>query len=367
MKQQISSLQAVTILVNAIVPSAVLFIPSYVILISKQDGWITVLFSTAVTVLFVFIIGDICRQSNGKPLLEWLESRLGKVLSTLIGLTLCGYYLITAASIVRQFSSYLSEQLLMTTPLLVLASIIALVAVYMAAQGIESMARVHFIVMVFFMFFVGLNVLLLWGQFDWKQFLPAFDNEPIRYAASGFMPLGWLSEVAVILLLLPYLKKTSSAAKIALWGTIVSGLLITLVTAVTITVFGTKIIGVLSYPAFAAVGTIEIGQFVERVDVLLISAWLASMFAKVSVFMFGFFQLFSQTFKIKAHVSLYVAGAALVVATAIYSWPSNVAVAEYSYITLSIYFLLNNYTVCFLIWCGLRLTRHKTKPKEAGT
>ncbi|WP_169082769.1 endospore germination permease [Paenibacillus sp. PL91] len=366
MNQRITSLQAVAIIVNTILPSSILFIPSYVIHISGQDGWISILLSVAAALLLAFVIGSICLQNNRTPLLDFLAGRFGKFVSTVIGLVMCGYYFITTVTVVRHFADYMSEQILMMTPLLLLVSIIVLVSVYMASQGIEVMARVHFIVFVFVLLFVGLNVLLLGGQYDFSQFLPVFDSTPIRLAVSGFMPLGWLSEIAALLLLLPYLEKASSARGIAIWGTLISGILISVITAVTIAVFGTKIIGAMSYPAFAAIGTIEIGQFVERVDVLLLSAWTASMFAKVSVSMFVFFHLVSDTFKIKAHPALYLAGGALVVAMALYSWPSSVAVVKYSYSTLTIFFLLNNYAVSLLIWCGLRLTRHKAKTGEAG-
>ncbi|MDQ8737428.1 endospore germination permease [Paenibacillus sp. LHD-38] len=364
MKQRITSLQATVIIVLAIVPSSLLYIPSFVIQISKQDGWISVLLTLAASLLLAVVIGYICREGERKPLLEWLRSRFGKGIATVIGLFLCGYYGITAAVVVRQFSSFMSEQTLLRTPLFMLAAIIVLVSGYIASQGIESLSRVLFVVFLFFGLSVGVNVTFIYGQLDFQQFLPIMESSPNQYIASSFMPLGCFSGIAVLLLLLPFLEKAASAVKVAVWGTVISGLLMTLVTAVTIAVFGSKIIGAITYPAFAAIGTVEIGQFIERIDVLLVSAWTASMFAQVSVFMFGFFQLVSQTFKLTAHASHYIAGGMVILSMALFAWPSSVVVAEFSYTTLTIYFLLNNYAICFLIWCGLRLTRRKARPSE---
>ncbi|WP_419872167.1 GerAB/ArcD/ProY family transporter [Candidatus Pristimantibacillus sp. PTI5] len=364
MTQRITNLQAIAIIVFAIVPSSLLYVPSFVIQISKQDGWISVLLTMAVSLLLSCVIGYICREGERRPLLEWLQSRFGKGIATVIGLVLCCYYFVTAAVVVRQFSNFMSEQTLQTTPIFMLAAIIVLVSGFTASQGQETLARVIFVVFLVFMLSLGVNLFLIWWQFDLQQFLPIIESSANQYIASGFMPLGCLSGTAVLLLFLPFLENTASAVKIAVWGTVISGLLFTLVTAVTIAVFGTEIISAMSYPAFAAIGTVEIGQFIERIDVLLVSAWTASMFAQVSIFMYGFFQLAFQTFKLKAHFSHYAAGGIGILATALFAWPNSLVVTEFSYTTLTIYFLLNNYTICLLIWCGLRWTRHKARPSE---
>lgn len=269
MKQRITTLQAIVIVVVAIVPSSLFYIPSFVIQIAKQDGWISVLLALAVSLLLAVVIGHTCMKGDRQPLLKWLQGRFGKVISTGLGLVLCVYYFVASVAIVRQFSNFMSEQALMTTPMVMLAGIIVLVSVYIASQGIESLARVIFVVFLFFMFFVGFNILLIWGQFDFNQFLPIIESPPADHMEAMLMPLGCLSEISVLLLLTPYLEKPASAIKVAIWGTAISGTIFMCVTMVTIAVFGTKIIGAISYPAFAAIGTVEIGQFIERVDVLI--------------------------------------------------------------------------------------------------
>ncbi|MGO4543174.1 endospore germination permease [Paenibacillus sp. 2TAB23] len=366
MKQRITTLEAIVIVVIAIVPSSLFYIPSFVIQIAKQDGWISVLLALVFSLLLALVIGHVCAEGNRQPLLKWLQNRFGKMISTGLGLVLCVYYFVASVVIVRQFSNFMSEQALLTTPMVMLAGIIVLVSVYIASQGIESLARVIFIVFLFFTFFVGFNMVLIWGQLDFNQFLPFIESPPSDHVEAMLMPLGCLSEIAVLLLIMPYLEKPESSIKVAIWGTAISGTIFMLVTMVTIAVFGTKIIGAISYPAFAAIGTVEIGQFIERVDVFLISAWTASMFAQVSIFTFGFFQLTEQTFKITPHFSHYAAGGIFILANALFAWPSNVVVAEFSYTTLTIYFLLNNYAVCMLIWIGLRLTKHKAMPSLEG-
>ncbi|MDQ6418653.1 endospore germination permease [Paenibacillus sp. LHD-117] len=368
MKQRITSMQGVAILVNTIVPSAVLQLPGYVIQITKQDGWITILFALLVGLMFTYLIVKICSQSNGKPFMSWMESRFGSAIAFVIGISLCGYYFLTATSVVRQFTTYVLEQLLSATPMLVIASMITLVSIYMAWQGVEAMARIHFIVLAFSFLLMGVSLFLLWGYFDWTNFLPMFETAPMRHLSAATMPIGWLSEISAVLFLLPYFEKPVQGAKAAIWGTITSAAMIALSVLIIIAVFGVKIINALSYPVFAALSMVEVGNFAERIDVFLLTAWMASMFAKVSVFLFCFMQLLDYTFrvKIRSNVLFPYAIAAFICAAAIYTWQRNANFISFSFTTLSLYLILNNYVIHLLIWLGLRLTRRKSMIAAEG-
>lgn len=368
MKERISTVQGVAILVNAIAPSAVLQLPAHIVSITKQDAWMTLLFTLTAGLLYAYIIGRICMKSNGKPFMEWLESRFGKTAAFLVALMLCGYFIIGASSVVRQFTNYVQDQLLNTTPMIAIALVIVLVSVYAVWQGIESMGRIHFIVLLFSFVLMSLNLALLWPYYDWTNFLPIFETSPARHLSAVPVPAGWLSEVSIVLFLLPYFQKTSQGARAAIWATLLSGAMILTSIVVIIAVFGVRIVSVLSYPSFAALGIVEIGKFMERIDVFLLTGWMASMFAKVSIYLFCFFQLLDYLFRIRSKSSSLTAFAvsAFISASSIYSWPRNSNFIEYIFTSLSAYLLVNNYGLFLLIWGGISLFRRKPDAVSGG-
>ncbi|MDQ0110873.1 GerAB/ArcD/ProY family transporter [Paenibacillus harenae] len=368
MKQRITTIQGIAILVNTIAPSAVLQMPAHIVSVTKQDAWLTVLLSMVVGLVYAYIVGRVCLLSNGKPLMEWLESRFGKAVALVIAVMLCGYYFMVAASVVRQFTNYVHEQLLNTTPMLAIALVIVFVSVYAVWQGIEAMGRMHFIVLLFSCLLMGLNSLLLWSYYDWANFLPIFEMPPDRHLSAVLIPAGWLSEISAVLFLLPYFKKNKQAARAAMWATLLSGSMILVTVVMIIAVFGVKIVNALSYPSFAALGIVEVGKFMERIDVFLLTAWMASMFAKVSIYLFIFFQLLSFIFRIRKKTSSLTALAvsAFISASSIYSWPRSSNFIEYIFTSLSAYLLVNNYALFLLIWGGLRLFKKKSDDVQGG-
>ncbi|MBD2870479.1 GerAB/ArcD/ProY family transporter [Paenibacillus arenilitoris] len=367
MKQKITSLQATAIIANAVTPSALMVIPNQVIQTAKQDGWLSPMLSFLFILPLLYIIVAISRRYNGKPLMEWLEGSFGKAAATGIALLLGAYYLIGSASIVRQFSNFISQQFMITTPLAVVALLITIVAVYICAQGVEVIGRVSFFVMVVSMLFLGINLFLLWGQYDWHHFLPVFETMPLQQLTASVPPVGWLTDITVVLLLMPYMKNTAHAGKAALWGAALASVFFCLIIAITLAVLGAKLIASLSYPVFTALGTVQIGEFIERIDVVLIMAWIASMFTKASVFVFCFNQMMLYSFRLRPHNGLYIAIGLFVAATALYSWSRNSAVNEYIFKTLTIYKILNNFTIFLLIWIGLLFAGRKANAEEAVT
>jgi spore germination protein KB len=363
MKQKLSGVQAAAILINMIVPSAILIIPSHVIEMTRQDEWVSMLLALGLTLVFTLVIGMICRQFSGASVLDWLESRMGRLIAKLLGFSLCFYYLVMASTNVRQYANYIWEQMMMKTPLFIICLVIAAIAVYMASRGVEAMGRIHFNVFMLYISFVVINLFLLGPQYNLNQFKPAFEVPPVQHMFATAMPAGWLSSIASIVLLLPYLKKDGQAQKIALWSTLIAGLMLVLITSVAVAVFGADIIDAIAYPAFAALGTIDIGQFLERVDILLLTAWMASMFANVSVYIFFLFQMLEGTFKLNSKMATSGSLVLFITVTAVYSWPSHSAVVYFSSGVLSVFMLGSNYSVYLAIWAGLFATRRKGRER----
>lgn len=368
MKQRITTLQVTAILVNSIAPSAVLQLPAHVIHIVRQDGWITMMIALCAGLIFTYVIGNICNMSEGKPFMSWLESRLGRGIALVTGVCLCLYYFIVSVGVVRNFSIFVQDQLLKSTPMLVIAMVIVLVSIYIVWQGAEAMARIHYVVFLFAILLLFIIVSLLWGQFKWTHFQPMLEATPFHHMSALPFPIAWLSEITAVLFLLPYFEKPSNGARAALWATVISGLIMTLSVFQIIAVFGVKIIDALAYPSFTAISTVEVGNFAERIDVFLLSAWMMSMFAKVSIFLFCFFQTLDYTLRIKSKSNVIMAFvfAMFICAASVYSWPRNSNYTNFTLTTLTVYMLLNNYFIHLIVWIGLRLTRRKASAAEGG-
>ncbi len=330
MNRKISSLQASAILINMIVPCAILLGPSFVIQLTKRDVWLTMLLATGFVLVLAVAIGLLCRSPEGGSALARLQGRFDAWPVKLLGMLLCFYYLMMASTIVRQYASYVRGQMMMKTPLFVIGLLIAVVSVYMASRGAEALGRIHFIIFAVYVTFVVMNLCILSPQYQMNNFMPPLETPPLRHMVASLMPAGWLANIASVLLLLPYIKKPEAGMKIAVGATIGAGVMLTLITSVAVAVFGANVMEYIGYPAFSALATVDIGQFLERMDVLLLTAWMASMFGAVSVFMFFMLQLLRETLGLREGAGVSGSLALLVTATAVYTWPSDSAVAHFN-------------------------------------
>ncbi|MNE90563.1 hypothetical protein D3C80_1880920 [compost metagenome] len=91
-----------------------------------------------------------------------------------------------------------------------------------------------------------------------------------------------------------------------------------------------------------------------------------AMFSKIGVFLFCFIQLITYTLRIKKVSLLYVATTVLVTAVSILLWKKDGSVIRDSTRTFPIYMMVNNYSVCLLIWCGLWLTRSRARARRSN-
>lgn len=113
------------------------------------------------------------------------------------------------------------------------------------------------------------------------------------------MPTGLFSEIAYLLILLPFLQDRSKAGKIALAGVLMSGLHVGVTIVLTILVYGPGLPPLYQYPSFSMIEVIQIGHFMERIDILFVAFWICTIYVKIAVFLFGAYHCFTEAFRLR--------------------------------------------------------------------
>lgn len=339
MKPEITTPQTVSIIINTITPTAVLSIPGVAIGYAANDAWISMIIGGLVGILMAVLIAMVCKANPGQPFVDWLESRFGKPLGIMIGLLFSVYYFNTFCMIVRQFANFISDMVLDQTPLYMLVGIMVLVAAFTVLHGLESVARASFIVLLLVMFVLPVSVCFNYDDINWRRLLPMFDTGAVRIASAALSPLGWLSEVSILLVLAPYMKRPSSVTRAGVIGSIGSSVQILLVVAVSITIFGPKLVPMMSYPFVNMVGIVEVGKFLERIEIFTVSVWGMTMYVKMAIFLYAALHCLSRSLRLRSEGHVLTGFSLLAIVTTVAAWPRN---AELGYIaaTESLSFLI---------------------------
>jgi spore germination protein KB len=359
MKQKITSFQAILLVMSTILPTAILTVPYHVVRFSKQDSWISIVIATIVGVAFASLIASICRQNPEQTFLGWLQGRLGRKLGTCIGILLTYYYFLTAFIILREFTNFLSENVLTRTPSYMLMIVTVGVALYAVSQGIEVIARINLVV-VFAALLVFLITAILLAKGVHPRFLFPFWDQPLSVIIQGgILPGSWLSEVAIVLLVAPFLNHPQEAGKVGISGVILAGVVLSVFVVAAVTIYGPNLLTHMSFPTFNMIGIIQVGRFLERVDILFISIWICLMYVKISIFMFGAFHCFVQTFRIRCEKPFLFALGLLAVLSSLYAWPKTPYFNYFITFALAPYLLAFNVILPLFIRLCLCVTNMK--------
>ncbi|SFA92928.1 spore germination protein KB [Cohnella sp. OV330] len=365
MKEKITSFQVSALIMFTIAPTGILLVPGAITAFAKQNAWQSAVLGTLIGIGIAALIGYICNQNPGMPLMTWLERRFGRWACVLIGLFLARYYITVSVITLSEFSNFISDEVLHRTPQWLTMTIIMLVVLYAVGQGIETIVRVNMITFLVSALLIAAGSLLIVENMHAKPLLPLWEGSFAPVLKGSLLPASWLSEVAVLLLLAPYIKEKNSAIRTGVAGVALAGAAISATVAVSIATFGPKLVPLITYPGFFIVSVVEIGSLLERLEIVFISIWLLTMYLKLSVLMFGAAQCLIQTFRIRSERPFLLALGLFVVLNAICSWGNAADFYSFTVKAGFLDLLFSNVLLPALIAAGLLVTAKGTRRQRS--
>lgn len=364
MNGKIGTIQAAMLIVNTILPTAIVVLPSIISNYAEQDAPLAIFLSTLVGLGIATLVGTVVRYTHGMPFLDWVRKRSSPAVAIILGLLMLQFYLDITSTILRVFINFIKDNVLMKTPATVLVILILLITVYMVRQGIEAIARVNSLVILLYIFFVPLFLFGLLGYIDIHRLLPIFDHSPAALTLASLSPVGWMSEVGVLLFLAPYLKSPQKARFIGWLGLLTFFLLMLLILVPTLMVLGPEYIKLTAYPGFSAAGIVRIGNSFERLDILFISFWVLSIYLKLAIFLFATVECFKQTFRVDTSRPFIGALGLLIALECLFTWKDSAMLNTYNREGRLLVFLLFNAALPLML---VILERFRWfKPKRKG-
>jgi len=275
---------------------------------AKQDAWIAIVLGLSVGTFLFLIYHYLFRQFPDLTLTEYLPKILGKHLGWCVGFLYSLYFLYIGIRVLRDFGDLLVTAILTETPLFIISLLMTLTIVYVVYLGIEVLARTgefYFLILMIIGFVVN-GLFVISGEIEINHLLPVLGDgwKPIIDATFPTLVTFPFGEVVVFTMLLPLLKNKKSALKVGIIGLVFSGILIAFATMMNIAVLGIDIVERASFPLLSAIGKIQIGDFLERLDALAVVSLIVGMFFKIAIFLYAGVFGASILFKVKEYQKL---------------------------------------------------------------
>jgi spore germination protein KB len=281
MKEIISDRQGVILLILFILGSSVVI---GVGVEAGRDVWIAILLGLAISLPIIFVYARLLTLFPEKDLYEILEVLFGKVVGRLITILYIWYSIHLGAMVLYNFSSFINVVGLPETPRLVPSVCFMLLCVYGVKLGIEVIGRWGEFFITILLTIAVIIALLSTPNFKLDHIMPILSNgiKPVMKGVIDVFSFP-ISETIVFMAILSSLQKKTSYYKVYMTGISLGILLLLAVAIVNTLVLGSYIKSLNYFTTYVTTARISIGDFVQRIEILVSIAFLVAGFVKISM------------------------------------------------------------------------------------
>jgi spore germination protein KB len=281
-KGKISAFQMGIMMYHAIIPTAILSVPGLTAKYAKSDMWLSPIWASIIGFMIVIIVIRLYKLFPEKTFFQMCEQAVGKWAGKLLGFSYFCLFIMFTGNITRIYAEFLIGLFFPKTPIsVVIISMLVLSAVTVRG-GLEVVARCSQIIFPVFFFSIFIIILLLVPHFELGNLLPIMENGVVPSLKGAVVPQEWFGEFFLMLFFLPYLTDAKHGKK---WG--LSAVFVVLITFVTTNLTVLFILGSefsTAYPFLTTARLVNIANFFDNLDAIIMSMWILGLFVKITVF-----------------------------------------------------------------------------------
>lgn len=292
MKLQLSQRQITLLAANTIIAGSLVILPQALTDLALQNVWLVPILMTSFLFLLVGVgLKGIHKVEFTADYFSSERMNYKKKVFLLLIIIFSAHVLIRDVRILTEF---VEATLLPLTPIFIITDLVILVCLYIAWSGIEVISR---FTELFFVLFIGVILFVpvsLVGDMVLENFEPVLGFQVIpSILQSTYIGLAWVGEVVILFFILSLIQPIKRVKKsIIIGGGIGLGLLLIL-TFSQIAILGAEIVRYTTYPSYTLVQQIRITEFLDRLDFILVSLYFPTIFAKISLFLYGLHRAFN--------------------------------------------------------------------------
>lgn len=340
--------------------TSILVMPSALVQGAREAGWIAGLVVTVFNLVHVWLYIAIMRLYPGQSVLQIFGTVFGKWAGKLIQVIYLSFILLLCGTLVGNIGFFMSGEMMPETPVEALNILFVAVVCFAVYSGIQVFARLSELIFpLILVFFVALFLLLM-PQMNIHYIQPVLEDGPMPVLMSGFQAM-MLQETVIVTVLFPLVQNRSKANKALIYGTVLGGVILFMTVLLCLLVAGVEQTSNFTYPAYAVAKMINIGNFLQRIEGMLITIWVLTIFIKCSICFYAILDTTGKLFNMHNPRLLILPFAVLICCISLSTYTNTVYVLDFLHKDWTIYsgFHLTLLPVLLLI---AGIVRKKLKP-----
>jgi spore germination protein KB len=255
-----------------------------------NDFWLSILLAYTATLPLALMYARLITIFPGKNMFDLQIYIFGPVFGRIFILLYSLFFLHVGSLVLRGITAFIQITSLTETPQIISAVLIGLLCIYAIKAGINTLSRYTAMAMpayILIIFGLALLATTLWR--DLSHLGPVLYNgfKPVLKSAV-VLSIVPFADGAILPFILQPLKDYRKAKAIFLWSYTITAVFFLIVSVQYTLVLGNNFTFTLYFPSYVMVSLISIGDFLERIEVIMGAVLFMGAFVKIAVFLYNF-------------------------------------------------------------------------------
>lgn len=339
--EKINSRQLIIFTALFTIGTSLLVNPAHLSSMVKQDAWIASIWTSCLNVAYLLIYILLINKYPNHNLLQIVDIILGKWVGKLVSLLYIMFFSLLTIFLLKFLGEFMKTMILPSTPTWFVNITFITVIMIGLWYGITTFARsaeLFFPIVIIFLMIITVS-LFLYG--DYSKLLPIGEHGVLSIFAAG-LKMSTFQEHICLLMTLSFFRTRGNrtAARSLIIGTILGSFVLIIFSVVTVIILGSYNTAHTLYPVFVVVKRISIGDFFQRIEVLMIGVWFLAVFVKIYITYFASLVGMSEMLKISNYKPLILPLGVVLVVYANIVYPNTATLFEFGSTWLSIVLIM---------------------------
>jgi spore germination protein KB len=248
---------------------------------------ISELLSLPYTVLVAIPILYLSKTFNDLTPIQYSEKILGRFFGKFIGILYIAFLLFNCIVHISLLKRFFGAAIIPETPGYAIALFMVATAIYVVYKGIEPLARAGEIFVPIILLVILLFIALGINNMDFNILLPVLSDSSLADINIGALTVSSrYVDIITLCMLVPNLSSKKDITKIFFVEILVTCLFFILITIATQTTLGLKYSAQAEFPFFTYTRTVDVFDFIQRMESVNVMAWIISSILKYSAYLY---------------------------------------------------------------------------------
>ena len=365
----ISPVEMSVTLVSMMLAIGILTLPrSLAEVMNSGDGWISILISGAIVMMFVFMIVRLQKNFPGQTLLQYVGDKgMGKWVAKILAILFVIYFVPFLAYEARVLTIIVRMYLLDRTPPEITLAIIVLTTTYAVTKGVQGIVHLNLMFLPFITFVYIILIVFNLENMNLTELRPVLPEGMLSIVPSLTPTLFSFLGLELLFFWLAFMKSDHLRALPLNLGVLLVTILYFLIAVVSYTVMSVDGVKTIVFPVVGLAKEVEIVEgLIERFEPLMIVIWIMAIFNTMAIIQFLAVQTIKDVLKTKK--GTWILAVVTFFAYYIGFIPNSIEevftlgeIVSYAGVTLIIFSLVIGYVT---VWMKTKKKRNRLNTKE---